>query len=175
VSICHHSGVQWQAVRARLARSRVARVFSRFAAGSAIATGCSQLTFLLLFGFAGTSATVAGALAFLAGAVPNFVLHRYWAWQRAGHVAVRVELLPYLAVITFNGLVATGVTTGVDHVFGAEVDGHGARTVLLAVTFGASYLLLFVVKFVLLDRLVFGAATRREERSRHQVPTSTRP
>jgi len=166
--------VQWQAVRARLAHSRVARVFSRFAAGSAVATVCSQLTFLLLFGFAGASATVAGALAFLAGAIPSFVMHRYWAWQRAGHIAVRVELLPYLAVIAFNGLVATSVTTGVDHAFGAGVDDHGARTVLLAVVFGASYLLLFVVKFVLLDRLVFGAATRREERSRHQVPTSTR-
>ena len=165
---------QGKAVRAKLAHSRLVRVFARFAAGSAIATGCSQLTFLLLFGFLGASVTVAGALAFLAGAVPNFVLHRYWAWQRGGQLAVRLELLPYLAVIAFNGIAATGITTGVDHLLGSGMDHHGARTVLLAVVFGASYLLLFAVKFVLLDRLVFGAATRREERSRNQVPTSTR-
>ncbi|MDQ3886534.1 MAG: GtrA family protein, partial [Actinomycetota bacterium] len=133
---------QWQKVRAKLAHSRVVRVFARFSAGSAIATGCSQLTFLLLFGLLGASATVAGALAFLAGAVPNFILHRYWAWQRGGSIAVRLELLPYLAVIVFNAMVATGVTTGVDHLLGSGMDHHGARTVLLAVVFGVSYVLL---------------------------------
>lgn len=161
-------------MRARWARTRVTRVFSRFAVGSAVATGCSQLTFLLLLGFAGTSVAVAGALAFLAGAVPNFVLNRFWAWQRAGRVEVRGELVPYVGVIAANGLVAIGITTGMDRLVASSIDEHAVRTAVLAVAFGASYVLLFVVKFVLLDWLVFGAAARREERSRHQVLTSTR-
>ncbi|MGH3979022.1 MAG: GtrA family protein [Pseudonocardiaceae bacterium] len=161
-------------LRTRLAHSRVGRLFSRFAAGSAVAAGCSQLAFLLLYGLTGASAAVSGALAFLAGAVPNFLLQRYWTWKRAGRIGVRGELLPYLGVIAFNALVATGATAGTDRLIGGAIDDHALRTVLLTVAFTGSYLLLFVVKFVLLDRLVFGAATRREERSRHQVPTITR-
>lgn len=166
--------MQLQAVRTRVTRSPLARVFSRFAAGSAVAAGCSWLAILLLFGVLGASAAVSGALAFLAGAIPNFVLQRYWTWKRSGRIGLRAELLPYVAVIAFNGLVATGVTAGADRIIASAVDSHAARTVLLTAAFTVTYLLLFVVKFVLLDRLVFGAATRREERSRHQVPTSTR-
>lgn len=157
-----------------LARSRVTRLFSRFAAGSAVATGCSQLAFVLLYGVAGFSAAISGALAFLAGAVPNFLLQRYWTWQRSGRIGLRGEMLPYLAVIGFNALVATGLTAAAERVIAAAVADHVVRTALATVAFGASYLLLFVLKFVLLDRLVFGAAARREERSRHQVPTITR-
>ncbi len=162
------------AIRAGATRARLLRVFTRFAAGAAVATVCSQATFLLLFGVLGASAALSGASAFVAGAIPSFVLHRFWAWRRAGRVEVRAELLPYLAVITLNGLLATAATTGVDRLVASSIDAHAVHTVVLAVVFGASYVLLFVVKFVLLDRLVFGAATRREERSRHQVPTITR-
>ena len=60
--------------RAWVARSRLVGVFTRFAAGSAVAMVSSQVTFLLLFGVLGASATLSGALAFLAGAVPNLSL-----------------------------------------------------------------------------------------------------
>jgi putative flippase GtrA len=167
----------------RYARSRMARVFTRFAAGSAVATVCSQLTLLLLFGVGDVSAMVAGAAAFLAGAVPNFVIHRFWTWRRSGRVQIRRELVPYLAVIAFNGLVAVGVTTGMDRLVASSITSHALHTVALAVSFAASYLLLFVLKFALLDRLVFRsedpatadpAPASRTERSRHQVPTITR-
>ena len=174
----------------QLTRSRVARVFTRFAAGSSIAMTCSQLTFLLTFGVIGASAVVSGAVAFLAGAVPNFVIHRCWTWQRSGRLGMRRELTRYLGVVAFNGLLATAVTTGVDRVVGAGIDDHTVHTVVLAGAFGASYVLLFVLKFALLDWLVFPPSAgpagedtteknpaddaRRAERSRHQVPTSTR-
>jgi putative flippase GtrA len=161
----------------QLTGSRLVRVFTRFATGSLIAMVCSQLTFLLAFGVFGASAVVSGAVAFLAGAVPNFVIHRFWTWQRTGRVGMRRELLPYLMVIAFNALVAIGLTAGLDRLVGGSFANHATRTVALAVVFGASYVLLFVLKFALLDRLVFpaeDARARRKERSRHQVPTITR-
>jgi putative flippase GtrA len=161
----------------RLARSRLARLLTRFAVGTVVSTVCSQLAFVLLFGVLDASAAVSGTGAFLAGAVPNFVIHRFWTWQRSGPVGMRRELLPYLAVITASGLVAIGITTGVDQLAGASIDDHALRTALIAAVFSLSYLPIFVVKFVLLDRLVFGG----EERSRRcaqdshdHVPTSTR-
>ncbi len=145
-----------------------------------VSTACSQLTLVLLFGVLDASATVSGAVAFVAGAVPNFLIHRYWTWRRSGPVGMRQELLPYLAVITFGGLVAIGITVVVDHLIGGTIEDHAVYTVVIAVVYGLSYLPAFVLKFVLLDRLVFGgedraAARRRRTRdSRAQVPTSTR-
>ena len=100
--------------------------------------------------------------------------------RRSGPVGMRRELMPYLAVITFSGLVAVGITTGVDRLLGGAIADHALRTAVIAVVYGLSYLPVFVLKFALLDRLVFGiednaAARRRRIRdSRNQVPTSTR-
>lgn len=150
-------------------------LFTRFTAGSAVATGCSQVMFLLVYGVFQAGATLAGALAFLAGAVPNFLINRWWTWGRRGRVRLRGELAPYLGVIAFNGLLAVGLTTGVEPLVTPLVEHRGVRAVVLGIVFGGSYVLLFVVKFLLLDRLVFGAANRRDKRCRAQVPTSTRP
>jgi putative flippase GtrA len=167
------------AVLRRLARSRVARLFTRFAAGTVVSTACSQLTLIVLFGMLDASVAVSGGVAFVAGAIPNFLIHRFWTWRRSGPVGMRRELMPYLAVITFSGLVAVGITTGVDRLLGGAIADHALRTAVIAVVYGLSYLPVFVLKFALLDRLVFGsedaAARRRRVRdSRDQVPTSTR-
>ncbi|PZS37829.1 MAG: hypothetical protein DLM62_17095 [Pseudonocardiales bacterium] len=133
---------------------------------------------MLLFGVVQAGAAASGAAAFLAGAIPNFFIHRFWTWQRCGPVGMRRELLPYLGVITFSGLVATGLTTGVDRLVGGVLRDHVVHTAVIAIVYGLSYLPLFVVKFALLDRLVFGGddtvRRRRARDSRDQVPTSTR-
>ncbi|MGH3766630.1 MAG: GtrA family protein [Pseudonocardiaceae bacterium] len=158
----------------RIVGSRLARLFTRFAAGTVVSTACSQLAFLLLFGVLDASTALSGAVAFVAGAIPNFLIHRFWTWRRCGPVGLRRELLPYLAVITFSGLVAVGITTGVDRLIGGAIHDHAVRTAVVTVVYGLSYLPVFVLKFALLDRLVFGAADRRAQDSRDQVPTSTR-
>jgi putative flippase GtrA len=147
-----------------------------------VSTACSQLTFVLLFGVLQASAATSGAAAFLAGAIPNFVIHRFWTWRRSGPLGMRRELLPYLAVITFSGLVAIGITTGVDRLVGTALHDHVVHTAVIAIVFSLSYVPVFVLKFALLDR-VFGSEDRRLSRrsdhrraqdSRDQVPTSTR-
>jgi putative flippase GtrA len=149
----------------RFARSRLARLFTRFAAGTAVSTTCSQVAFVLLFGVLAASATVSGAVAFVAGVVPNFLIHRYWTWRRSGPVEIRRELLPYLAVIILSGLVAIGITAGVDRLIGETIDDHAMRTVVVAVAFNASFLPLFILKFALLDRLVFGSDEAKQRRA----------
>ncbi len=170
-TVCQDEGMLRQ-----VASSRLARLFTRFAAGTVVSTACSQLAFVLLFGVLEASAIVSGAVAFVVGAVPNFLIHRYWTWRRSGPVGIRRELMPYLAVIIFSGLVAIGITAVVDRLIGETIDDRALRTLVVAVAFNASYLPLFILKFALLDRLVFGseeAKRRRDERSRDQVPTIT--
>ncbi|GDY29798.1 GtrA family protein [Gandjariella thermophila] len=159
------SGIaRWVAVMVR--GDRLVPRFARYAGASALSTLASQLTLAGLYGLGRTTAGVAGVLAFVAGAVPNYLLNRYWTWRRRGRPPVRGELLPYVAVIVANGLVAVALTIAVGHLVEPLVHARPVRAVLLGVTYQSSYAVMFVVKFAVLDRLVFrrgpapgGAAT----------------
>jgi putative flippase GtrA len=134
--------------------SRLLRVrFSKFAAGSVAATVLSQLTLTGLFWLGGVNATTASLVAFVAGAIPNFVVNWKWTWGRSGRPALVRELLPYIAIIVGGGLAATALTTLTDHVLAPLVTDRGARTITLDIAYLSSYAILFVLKFALLDRV----------------------
>jgi putative flippase GtrA len=130
--------------------------FSRYTIGSVAATALSQLTLTGLFWLGGVNATTATLVAFVAGAIPNFVLNWKWAWGRSGRPALLRELLPYIAIIVGGGLIATALTTLTDHELAPLITDRGMRTVLLDVAYLASYGVLFVVKFALLDKVFRG-------------------
>jgi putative flippase GtrA len=127
--------------------------FSRFAAGSVAATLLSQLTLTGLFWLGGVNATTASLVAFVAGAIPNFIVNWKWTWGRSGRPALLRELLPYTAIIVGGGLAATALTTLTDHVLAPLVTDRGARTITLDIAYLSSYAILFVLKFALLDRV----------------------
>ena len=108
-----------------------ARRFSRYAVGSVVAFGASNVVFLLCYGTGWTSPQVASVLAFAAGIPINYVLNRRWAWQRRGRPAVRSELLPYAAVVSLS-IVATAVGTwGADRMLAAADLGRALTVVLV--------------------------------------------
>jgi len=119
------------------------------------ATVLSQLTLTGLFWLGGVNATTASLVAFVAGAIPNFVVNWKWTWGRSGRPALVRELLPYIAIVVGGGLAATALTTLTDHVLAPLITDRGARTITLDIAYLSSYAILFVVKFALLDR-VFG-------------------
>lgn len=142
--------------------------FSKFTAGSVFSTLLSQLTLTGLFWLGHTTALVASLVAFVVGAVPNFVINWKWTWSRNGRPAIVRELLPYLVIIIAGGFAATGITTLTDHILAPLVTNRGWRTVTLDAAYLASYAALFVVKFALLNK-VFGrkstTGTRQPEMS----------
>lgn len=140
-------------------RARYWRLISRFAAASVVATAISQLVFLLSYSL-GATPVVSTVLAWLAGAIPNFTLNRR-TWGGGGHDALRGELLRYGAISVGTALLAAGAT----HL--AEIAATSAfpdtRPAQVAVVWGAfigTYAVMFAVKFVLIDKLVF---TRRPQ------------
>jgi putative flippase GtrA len=125
----------------------------RYAGGSLVATVCSEVTLVLLYGPAGLDPAWAAVLAWVAGAVPNYWLNRSWAWERRGRPSLRREIVPYAAIILITLLLASLATTGVDrwlHHLGTDED---VRVVLVAVVFLAVYVVVFGLRFLLLDRL----------------------
>jgi putative flippase GtrA len=132
----------------------------RAATSSVIATAISQAVLLGIL-WVGGAPTLASLVAFVGGAVPNYVLTRRWVWGQRGRPRVAGEVVPYLLVIALGGLAAVGLTTLTSRLLTPLDLPHPLWIVLLDVAYVASYALVFVIKFTLLDRVVFGRAEAR--------------
>jgi putative flippase GtrA len=143
----------------------------RYTVGSVIAAATSLVVFAVAFGL-GLGNVPANVLAFGAGAVPNWILNRSWAWQRKGRVHVRREIILY-AVVSALSLAASSAATGwADHEVPSVTPNHTLQVLLVACAYIATYGVLFVAKYVVYELVIFAGAERR---SRHQVVTTTRP
>jgi putative flippase GtrA len=142
--------------KTRRGRARLVRA----AATSVAATVVSQVVLLAVLATGGAAA-LASTLAWAAGAVLNFLVTRRWVWGRTGRPRVRRELLPYLAVIGLGGLASIGLTTLAGSLLTPLDLPHFWWVVLVDGAYVAGYALVFLVKFTLLDRLVFGRGAAR--------------
>ncbi|HZX09001.1 GtrA family protein [Kribbella sp.] len=130
-------------------RSRRGRwlLWAKYSASSVVATVVSQLAFALCYWF-GAPALVATLVAWLAGAVPNYVLNRRYTWGRSG------QKLPYTIIVIGSAVTAALVTSLTDHLV-QPIESHAWKTLLVTGSYFGTYAVLFIVKFVLFDRLVF--------------------
>ncbi|MFI5691414.1 GtrA family protein [Kribbella sp. NPDC051586] len=122
-------------------------LWAKYSASSVVATVVSQLAFALCYWF-GTAAIVATVVAWFAGAVPNYVLNRRYTWGRSG------QKLPYTIIVIGSAVTAAVVTSVTDHLV-QPIESHAVKTLLVTGSYLATYAVLFIVKFVLFDRLVF--------------------
>ena len=159
--------------RLRSAYAAKLGTFLRYGAGSLVAMACSELVLVGAYDVAGAGPQVAAVLAWVAGALPNYVLNRRWAWRstepsrskdRGGR-----ELALYWAITLVTATAAVAATTGMDDWIKGTVTSRGEQSLLLAAAYLLAYGVVFVAKFVLFDRWVFA-----DRRSRHQVPSTTR-
>lgn len=131
------------------------RRFSKYTVGSVVAFGASNLAFLLCYGSGWTSPQVASVLSFVAGIPVNYVLNRRWAWQRQGRPGMRDELVPYAAVVALSVVATATGTWGADRLLATTDLPRAVKVVLVDAAFVAINGGLFLVKYFLLDRLVF--------------------
>jgi putative flippase GtrA len=150
-------------------RAPRARLWVKYAAGSVVASILSQIALTVCYGLLDASAAVASVVAFLVGAVPNYLLNRAWAWNDRDVRSRRGAVATYIAVIGVTNLLAIGSTTLADAWVRNHVASHGVRTLLVDIAYVASYGVMFVLKFLLFDGVVFN-----NRRSRHQVRSTTR-
>jgi putative flippase GtrA len=146
--------------RTPLWRRPVAIRLARFTAGSVVAAAISEAVFVLVYGPAGAGPRVAAVVAFFAGAIPNWALNRRWTWQRRGRPRMKREVLPYAAVVVATAVAATALTGLAD---GWVRDLEAPRTIqvaLVAMAFLLPYGAVFLLKFLLFDRLVFSDPLR---------------
>jgi putative flippase GtrA len=156
---------------ARLTGSKFFAKVARYSVGSVIALGTSTVVYFLLLQSGSDNTTIDSVLAFLAGAVPNWILNRRWAWEQNGKTDVMREVVGY-AVVSLIALAASSLGTGMmqDWARAHVAAGTGMRSVLITGAYVAVQALLFVVKFVIYDRWVFAGQSRLRAalRSRRQ-------
>ena len=151
------------AVKERIVEARASRLtvrFFRYSVGSVVAIVTSEITFVLCYGTGWLGTTAASVVAFVAGAIPNYVLNRSWAWERRGRPNVSREVILY-AVVSIVSLVSAAVVTGWVSRIATHVTGsHTGRTTLVAAAYLATYGFLFILKFVIFQRVVFVEPSR---------------
>ena len=151
---------------------------TRYAIGSVIALVTSIVVFALMYvALGGKHTTICSIGAFVAGAVPNWILNRRWAWKIKGEVEFLREIVAYIA-ISGVVLVASSLGTGAmqSWVKTNVTPHHGIRVILVTGAYVLVQAVMFAVKFVIYEKWVFSGRSRLRAavRSRHQVWTAAR-
>jgi putative flippase GtrA len=169
----------WHRAVAWLRSGGAVRLF-KYGLGSIVAAVSSALAFALCYA-AGLHTTPASAIAFVAGAVPNYILNRRWAWQRTGKVDVWREIVIYTVVSLVSFLAAAAATGATSHAVKHLDISSTSQTLLVTGAYVATYALLFFAKFLCFEVYVFAgrqgarrAANRSDTESRHQVAAMAR-
>ena len=131
---------------------RVAKLL-RYAAVSGVATATSLSILGILVGVLGVDAAAANVVATAVGTVPSFELNRRWVWIDRTRRSVLRQVTPF-CTLSFAGLV---ISTLAVHAASARTIGwsRGWHTLAVEAANVSAYGALWVVQFVLLDRVLF--------------------
>lgn len=160
----------------RLFESPLARKITKYTIGSVLALLTSIVVFALLL-WAGVGTTADSVLAFIAGAVPNWILNRRWAWQRAEQkLDFGREIVGY-TLISLLSLAAASAGTGWTHAWVTHhlASGDGLRVMLVTGSYVLVQGLLFAGKFLAYDRWVFSDGRGLRAIIRARLATAATP
>ena len=122
----------------------------RYAGVSVISVVVGQTLLFVLYQLLNWDAVVANLAAAAIGAVPAYILNRYWVWEKSGQNQLWAEIVPFwgMAVLgaAFSTLTIALVRNWSDHwlaINGASLFAFG---------------LVWIAKYFVLDNLLFAAA-----------------
>ena len=139
-------------------RSALGTKLTRYALGSVVSFGVSEITLVALFAPHVLGARGSSLVASVAGLIPGYFLNRNWAWGRRGRSHLGREVIPYWLTVVITALVAA-VSIGAVNGVVADLS-RPARTAINALTYLAVYGVFFVLKFLLFDWLFRAPAAR---------------
>ncbi len=153
-------------------RTPVAIRLWRYGAGSLVAFCTSAVVLFVCLSWFHIGAISSTVIAFFAGAIPNWVLNRRWAWEKRGREGVMKETTLYV-IVSVIALVASSAADKFTAVEAAHLRNQLEKSLLVTFAYMFSVVVLTGLKYVAYDRLVF--VDRSSRASRAQVPTTTDP
>jgi putative flippase GtrA len=143
---------------ARVTRTALSTRFTKYALGSVVAFISSNVVFALFY-VSNSSTTECSIAGFVAGAVPNWILNRRWAWQRQGRPPAR-QIIGYIGVSAVV-LVTTSAATGWTNSQVQSIPPHyGIRLLIVTAAYVAVTIVLFIAKFGIYEYWVFSEHSR---------------
>jgi len=125
----------------------------RYGAGSVVAFVSSVVAYYAFFSWAHLGAIGSTWLAFVAGAVPNWILNRRWAWEKRGREGVARESALYV-MVSIVSLAASSAATKATALAVVHTS-HTERDWLVTLSYTASVIVLSGLKYLVYDRFVF--------------------
>jgi putative flippase GtrA len=148
------------ALRPPLAHPLVQRV-TRCLSVSVGTTALSAAVLVALTLGAGVPAGMSNVIAVCCGIVPSYFANRRWVWGKSGRSSLRHEVAPFW-VLSLAGLVAS--TVAVSSVASVTASWTPtARAVLLPLANLSVFGALWVVQFIVLDRVLFANPSPEKE------------
>ena len=159
----------------RVRRSALGVRITRYTIGSIVAAATSGVVFALLYVF-GVGTTTCSVIAFVAGAIPNWILNRRWAWAIKGRVAFGREIVAYVIVSVLTLLATSAATAWTQHHVQGIPSHYGIRVFLVTGSYLAVFAVLFVARFAIYEHWIFSGRSRVRAalRSRIQVWSAAR-
>ncbi|MEY2570589.1 MAG: hypothetical protein QOE63_939 [Acidimicrobiaceae bacterium] len=131
------------------------RKLVKYGAVSVVSTTISMSVLGALVFTAAVPAAWANVLATAAGTPPSFELNRRWVWGKSGRRSLLAEIGPFCAM-TFAGLALSTLAVSVTATWAASAGlSAGARTVVAEGASIAGFGALWLIQFVVLDRVLF--------------------
>jgi putative flippase GtrA len=139
-----------------LARTELGGRLLRYSAVSIIALTLSEVLLVSFNGGLGWGAAKSSTVATALATIPAYFLTRQWVWDRSGRSHLRKEVLPFWVIALIGWAFATlTVQFAEDRTKGAHL--HGASSVaIVALAYIFAYGVLWVGKFVLFNKVLFG-------------------
>ncbi|MGK2929998.1 MAG: GtrA family protein [Acidimicrobiales bacterium] len=132
----------------RLGHRPLAAKLVKYGAASAAGIVISQsvlITCLVVFDLA---AITSNLIAVTIGAVPNYMINRAWTFSKSGTHSFTREVLPFWLMALLGLVLSTFAVAWADGVFDGNV-------LVLSATSVASFGVLWIAKFFVLDRVLF--------------------
>lgn len=125
----------------------------RYSATSLICVGITQVLIIVFYKGLTWTEVEANLAATMLTSIPAFALNKYWVWGKRGRAHLRREVLPFWA-FTVAGWVLSTVSVAYAAHLGEPHSLLRTLSVMVASIFGFG--LLWILKYVFLDKIMFG-------------------
>jgi putative flippase GtrA len=180
----HYHALRNSPLGMRVARSRIGLLITRsplsaritrYTLGSVVAALTSAIVFAIMY-VLGADTTACSVVAFIAGAVPNWILNRRWAWRVQGRIAFGREIVAYVIVSALTLFITAETTAWTQRQVQSIPAHHGIRVLLVTGSYLAVFAVLFVARFAVYEVWIFSGRSRVRAavRSRVQVRNAAR-
>ncbi len=160
---------------ARILQSPLSARITRYTLGSVVAAATSAIVFAILY-VMGFGTTTCSIVAFIAGAIPNWILNRRWAWKVQGRIAFGREIVAYVVVSALTLFITAETTAWTQRHVQSIPAHHGIRVLLVTGSYLAVFAVLFGARFAVYEVWIFSGRSRIRAglRSRLQVRNAAR-